>query len=135
MNPQINDYIKIIFRNGMQAEGHVVSWSETRSVLSLPDGKSTCIIMNCNEDIMMIQVLNNLTNTKIGLREHMTELEEKFEDAHDLPSNNEMRLKKLAELKKMMIDQEKKIISEQLKDHTISTTQRPQYGNLDIFKK
>ena len=135
MTPKVNDYVRIFFRNGMQAEGNIIMWSSNRSSLALPDGKSTCIIMKTDEDIMMLQILNDISETKIGLREHFNELEEQFENTVELPSDDDLRLKKLADLKKMMIEQEKKIISEQLKDHTISTVQRPQYGTPDIFKK
>ncbi len=135
MIPQIGQYIKIFLRNGMQAEGIVSIWSDTKSVLALSDGKSDCLIMKTAEDVVMVQMLHDLSETKVGLREHMTELEEQFQDTYELPSADQLRIQKMADLKKMMVEQEKKIITNKIVDHNISTIQRPQYGLPHIFKK
>lgn len=135
MIPQVGQYVKVIFRNGMQAEGTVAAWSDDKSVVNLPDNKSVCLIMNTKEDVLMVQMVNDISETKIGLREHMEELENQFHETYKEPSVNDLRLKKLAELKQMMIEQEKKIVKEKVVDHSITTVQGPKYGQPNFFKK
>ena len=129
IDPQIGQYVKVYFRNGMQTEGRITFWSETRGVVLMPDEKSSCLVMNTSEDIISIQVFHDLKETTVGLREHMSNLEEQFQETYVAPSNDDLRLKKLADLKTLMVEQEKKIIQNKLVDHNISEAIRPQYGN------
>jgi sRNA-binding regulator protein Hfq len=135
MTPQIGQYIKVFFRNGMQAEGIVQSWSEMKSVLLIADGKDLCLILKTEEDVILVQMINDISKTKVGLREHMNELEEQFQETYKMPSADELRIKKLSDLKQMMIEQEKKIIKDKMVDHNIPIGQGTTYGLPSIFKK
>jgi hypothetical protein len=101
----------------MQTEGYVTSWSEAMSVVSMPDGKSSCLIMKTLDDVLSVQVFHDNSETKVGLREHMSNLEEQFQATYEMPSADDLRLKKLSDLKKLMVEQEKKIIKDKLVDH------------------
>ncbi len=135
MIPQVGQYVKVYFRNGMHAEGTVSTWSKEESVILMPDGKSSCLIMQTNEDVCSVQMFHDMSETKIGLREHMSNLEEQFQDTYAAPSEDELRLKKLSDLKKLMVEQEKKIIKDKLVDHNISAVQKPTYETIPTFLK
>lgn len=135
MIPKLGQYVKVYFRNGMQTEGTISVWSKEESVILMPDGKSSCLIMNTSEDVCSVQMFHDMSETKIGLREHLTNLEEQFQETYEAPSEDDLRLKKLSDLKKLMVEQEKKIIKDKLVDHNISGAPKPEYEKIPSFLK
>lgn len=126
----VGKHIKVIFKNGSQVEGIVSSWSSTQVRLISEDEASMLIIMNISEDALAVKI--TLDNKKP--EQKLQGLQEQFQEVYEQPSNNDLRLMSLAKLKTAMIEQEKKIVSEKIRDHTPSQIQRVEYGNPFIKK-
>lgn len=134
MDPQKGQYVKVIFRNGAQAEGYVVSWSDQKSVLTSSDGQSFFIIQKTTEDVMAVKIILEEIKALPQLEVELDEIEEKFEEVYTQPSDSDLRLKNLAQLKAAMVEQEKKIVAEKLKSHTFSGVRKTNYEH-GFFKK
>lgn len=126
MMPTKGQYVQVIFRNETQLRGTIETWSDIKSVLILDDDNS-CLIMNTAQDVMIVKILPK-PKTQENLQQEMTQINTQFEQVKAEPSANDLRLKKLADLKKMMIEQEKRIVAEKVKSHTITESFRPQYN-------
>lgn len=144
MTPKNGQHVKCVLRTGAVVEGIVQEWANNKVQLRSVDGESVLIIPHPEEDIMIIKII--LTMPKINLptvdkMEDRTEietsqvlrsiegsLEYKFQEAEKLPSDDPLKMKTLAELRAALLAQEKKIISEKLRNHYISNTKKAQYG-------
>lgn len=135
MNLNQGQYVKCWFRNNVMIEGYVESWTDKQSVLKSLDGKSILIIFNTDDDIVAIKVMLPKWDQPSSPTEIKTELEEKFQKIYDEPSDSELRVLKLSQLKQMMNEQEKKIITDKLKSHTIDGARKIEYGYPGIHKK
>jgi hypothetical protein len=128
MEPKANQFVKLIFRNGMQMEGVVISWSSAESVLKAVDGVNFLVISQTEQDVMAYKIVSNYIRPE-EMPKKFDELISQFEEVYQQPSNDDLRTKKLAQLKIAMIDQEKKIVSQKLKNHTASQTMGGGYGS------
>ena len=130
MIPQPGQHVKLTFRNAIQIEGVVESWSDTLSVLHTLTDKKVRVIHKTKDDVMFYDILTNYISP-IEAPKKLTELEEQFEEVYQQPSNNDLRLQSLAKLKVAMIEQEKAIISNKLKSHLPGGMGKAlvQYGN------
>lgn len=127
MIPQKGQQIRCVLRNNLIIDGIVDSWSDGKSVLRSKDGTSISIIQHTAQDIVVVKIiLKEAAQIK-------TELEEAFEKIYESPSEDELRLKNLAELKNLMNEQEKKIVAEKLKDHHIDGVRKVTYGQLGLL--
>lgn len=155
MIPEVGQHIKVILKNNTVVEGIVEEWFNNYVKLKSLDEKSILIIPHPNEDIMLIKVfltpefpklefvkLKKDDGTEIEttpeahrVLNEVASLEEQFQETLKLPSDNPDRLKTLAELKRLMNEQEKKIVSEKVKNHYIDGTRKVQYGYPGFFKK
>lgn len=141
MIPKVGQHVKCILRTGAMAEGIVEEWETNVVQLRSLDGESILIIPHANEDISLIKIV--LSIPQIDLPESKTEtvklpkgeLEEKYQQAVALPTEDPTRVKTLAELRIMMAAQEKQIISEKVKDHHITEVPKAKYGYPKFFKK
>lgn len=127
MIPKNGQYVKCMLRNNTVVEGIVENWAGgvatgTIQLYSL-DGNSMFIIPN-SEDIMLIKIV--LDKPKVEEVEEVkekiivkTELEQKFEDKYNEHHNpyDLSRNKSLADLKILLAEQERRVISEKLRDH------------------
>lgn len=148
MIPEKDTYVRIIFRNSMQAEGYVESWSDKRAVLRSDEGLSLLIIQDPVADIMLIKVFPETEESDETIEtpppfrstEQVKRREEIDEDFEDVKRETEidqyLKAKTLLELRKLQMEQDRKIISEQLKDHTPTHSQvKVQYELPGFFKK
>lgn len=130
MIPQKGQRVKCAMRNNIVIDGIVESWSDSQSILRSLDGTSISIIQHTAQDIVVIKILLK-EPTKIK-----SELEKQFEEVQKSPSDNELRIKDMAELKTMMAEQERRIVSEKIKDHrVVDDVKRVMYGQPGFFKK
>lgn len=122
MIPEKGQYIKCIFRNNAIIEGIVESWSDQRSVLKTSDEENLLIIQRTADDVMIVKIVLESQKVKPIKNKIIAKsnLEKEFSEVYEQPSDNDLRTKRLAELKIMMAEQEKKIITEKLKDHHCS---------------
>lgn len=121
--------VKCLLQNGYLAEGKVINWGEDyielecydNTITIIHDPKQICITKIQIEDVPENKKYSSLT------------LEKEFDDTYNKPSvpqtpEGNLRHKKMAELKIMMQEQERKIISEKLRDHTPSGVLKVNYG-------
>lgn len=126
-------YVRIIFRNSMQMEGVIESWSEEESILVPPEGTDKFIIFHTEQDVLGVKVCQELPAKK--KHKKFEEIVNQFKEVQETPSADDLRLQNLAQLKILMNEQEKKIISEKVRDHNISNVRQTQYGFPGITKK
>jgi hypothetical protein len=131
MNDYINKHVKLLLNNNIIIEGTVKSWSfSTVEILSL-DNKSTSIITHPNEDIRVIKIVHQEKN----IIEEKTATEQEFDSVSNEPGYDDLKLKKLSELKIEMIKQDKEIVASQLKNHQIGELKKVNYEYPGFFKK
>lgn len=154
MIPETGQHVKLILKNNTLVEGIVEEWFNNYVKLKSLDEKSILIIPHPNEDIMLIKILltdfpklefvklekDNGTEVVTSSEAYRVDseiasLQEQFQHTLALPSDTPDRLKTLAELKRLMNEQERKIVSEKVKNHYIDGTRKVQYGYPGFFKK
>lgn len=122
MIPKEGQHVKCILRTGAIAEGIVEEWFNNHVQLKSLDGESILIITHPAEDIMLIKIILEPKTQAEEVSDKIrakSALEQKFEEVrqnHD-PNNADDR-KTLAQLRVELAEQERKIVSEKLKDHT-----------------
>jgi hypothetical protein len=130
MIPQKGQYVKAIFYNSIQVEGFVQEWSDKQATLKTDDGRSFFCISNV-QDVMAVKIM---IEEIASPPKQLYVLEQEFQEVQALPSKESLRIKKLAQLKKMMIEEEKKIVSNKIREHIPSSgIKGVQYGS--IFQK
>ena len=133
MNPEVNQYVKLIFRNGLQVEGHVVSWSDYKSVINYKNEIIT--IMKTSEDILIIKTILNKTSA-----EDKAKLIDKISEINVVTAKSVDDIKNLGALRVELAEIEKKDIIEKATSHEVSGIANNVYlEGLDalpsIFKK
>ena len=118
MIPQPGNIIVVFFRNGVQLEGEVVSWSNEKSVLKSPTGAATIVIQKTLDDIMFYK----LSNAKI-----------EYEKLKEKPRKEEDDIKAMASLKVELNELEKAETREKLNAHGIGEV-KYNYGLPTNFK-
>lgn len=135
INP--GQHVKILLCNNSLIEGFVEQWGKEIQLKSL-DGESLLIIHHPDRDIVLTKVVLVETKKPVSIKElveQKTELQQNFEEVYQQPSGDNLRVKKLAELKIELAKQEKKIIAEKMKDHTISQVKKVNYELPGFLKK
>jgi hypothetical protein len=128
MNPQKGQQVRCVLRNNLIIDGVVESWTDNKSVLRAKDGSSVSVIQHTDQDVVIVKIL--LKESSQGTHE----LENQFEKELEKPSDDNLRLKNLADLKCMMIEQEKKIIANKLREHHIGEVKKVTYGQPGFLK-
>lgn len=131
--------VKCLLKNSTLIEGIVEVWNDQFVQLKSLDQENILFIHRPNEEIVftkIIMVKNNINNKEdnenyktvplnqqswsLKVFNHQKEnLEQKFQEELVKPSSN-LRIKTLADLKKELNKQDKKIIKEKLKEHQIT---------------
>jgi len=141
MIPSKDQYVRIIFKNSTHAEGFVESWSGREAVLRSADGTSLLIIQDVAADIMAVKVYFDPPEKQSKIEEEIErkqEIEQDFEEVHKEPEIDQYaKARTLLELRKLQAEQDRKIVSEKLKDHTATQTNVtvPKYELPGFFKK
>jgi hypothetical protein len=129
MEPQVGQFVKLIFRNGTLMEGIVQQWSKTRSVLKSESSDDILVILQTEQDLLAYKIVASYISPK-ELPHRLNQLEQQFEETRQQPSTDDLRLQSLAQLKVAMIQHEKKMVANQLKHHLpTQTIGKVQYGN------
>jgi sRNA-binding regulator protein Hfq len=137
MIPPLKSRVKILLRNNTITEGIVQEWSDTVKLQSLDD-KSYMIILHPKEDIILIKVyLNNSLKEEISSNseESQNELEQKFQQTLEQPSDDPNRIQSLAELRILLDKENRQMIVNKLKSHHIGETKKVEYGHPRFFSK
>lgn len=113
MIPQPGNIVVVFFRNGVQLEGEVISWSEDMSVLKSPTGAATIVIQKTLDDIMFYKFSNAKTE---------------YEKLKEKPRKEEDDIKAIAQLKNELNDLERAEVKEKLSNHTADGMRETNYG-------
>ncbi len=136
MKPDIGQYVKCLLINNLIVEGYVEGWSDLFVKIKSPDDNNILIIHHPERDIVLTKiVLQTKKEIITSSKEKLTNLEKEFEQEYTKSSDDNLRIKKLADLKVMIAEQDKKIITDKLKDHHISETRIVKYGYPGFFQK
>jgi len=137
MIPEKGQHVKCLLRSNTLAEGTVEEWDNNIVKLLSLDEKSLLIIHHPQDDIILTKVIlcDAPLDTKDKIVEVQPELEEQFQEVYEQPSGDDLRTKRMVELKSLLAAQEKKIIAEQLKDHKIAEVKEVKYGYPGFFSK
>lgn len=119
MIPQPGHIVIIFFRNGVQLEGEVISWSNEQSILKSLTGTSTIVIQKTLDDILFYKFSN---------------AKNEYEKLKEKPHKQEDDIKALAQLKIELNDVERAEIKERLTNHTVGEMKQVNYGIPNIGK-
>jgi hypothetical protein len=138
MTPQPGQHIKCFLRTGNVAEGIIEEWGETL-VLRALDGLSVMIVHAPKQDIMLTKVMLHVEAPDApGAREIAGEIEVQTaeEDQPELDPHA-LNVMTKAQLHIELVEQERKIVADKLKDHhpTPMAPPRRTYGYPGFFKK
>lgn len=140
MTPPENSHVKILLRNNTVAEGIVKEWGDSIKLQSL-DEQSYMIILHPKEDIILFKVFlkDNLEEIKMSaeeeLEENKSELENRFQQTLEQPSDDPARIKSLAELRVLLAQEDRQIIANKLKQHYIGQPKKVEYGSPRFLTK
>lgn len=113
MIPKTGEIVVVFFRNGVQLDGEVISWSDGKSVLKSPTGASTIVIQKTLDDIMFYKFSNAKSD---------------YEKLRDKPHKEEDDIKAIAALKNELNDLGRAEARERLTSHTADGMKETNYG-------
>src|ERR1700733_11309850 len=119
MTPPPSSHATIIFKNGIQLSGIVISWSDQKAVLRSITGKQTIVIQNTLSDILFYKFSD-------------TNIEKQFVEVADKPIKTQDDIRELADLKNEINELDRQEISEKLRSHEPSGIGNVVYGSLPI---
>ncbi len=125
MKPEKGQYVKCLLTGGPLVEGIVEEWS---NYVRLKSNNDYYIIHNI-KDIILTKIINQVSEIPLET------LEKEFQETYEKPSDDHLRVKQLTDLRVLMAQQEKKIIEDQLKSHTISGAKPVKYESIYGFHK
>lgn len=144
-----NQHVKIIFKNGITIEGIVMQWDskveEYQFVLKALDDNSMYII-NGQEEIMIAKIIDNSeydvvqeeiqeeVNKKEEIEDKFVEIKEQIEAVYDQPRHNVEDIQTLANLRKKLVESERQLIANKLKQHHLNEPKGVKYEH-GFFKK
>lgn len=125
-------YVKCLLSNSTTIEGIVNYWGNHVSLTEKDENE--IIIFNPSRDIVLVKMCKE-KDIHI-LEKDKSETEDKFQEEYNKSSDDPNRLKSLAKLKEELIDQEKQIVANKLKDHHIAENKINKYPKqFNLFKK
>ncbi len=131
---EIGQHVKCVLTNSSVVEGTVTEFCDDYLKLKSLDDNDLFIINNPRQNIVVTKISLN-KEVKSKLIHDKKELEKRFQEIHNKPSDDKLRNTNLAKLKMMLIEQERKIVSEAVKNHNIGEVKQTKYVSPDFFKK
>ena len=117
--------VKIYFRNGLTLDGHVISWSDTKSVIETPSNDKI-VIQKTNDDVMAVRIYSDQKQPDVDkVRQVYIDEELKLDEPISEPN---LRAKKLAELYDLRGREERRRAHELLTTKQLSTICPVTYG-------
>lgn len=161
MKPKKKDIVKIFFKNGVQIEGKVYSWG--KKIILATDDKTGFVVVPDRREIVMFMVTRSYAldhqkpqqvaiqqKPKPGMAMYYDEPlldrpeyeppvvddDPSFVPEQDqLSDNNDLRTKKLVELHKLKIEEEKKVFAQKIRQHHIGEVKEINYELPGLLKK
>lgn len=119
MNPEVGQSVSVIFKNGTQVSGEVVSWSNQISVIESKEKAYRIIIYNTADEVQFIKI---------------TFVKSEFERIKEIPKKTQVDIRNIAELKKELNKQELEDIKEKFSSHSINGFGQVAYESINFSK-
>lgn len=137
MIPEKGQHVKCLMRSSMLLEGIVEEWSDNQVVLKSLDDQSILIVHQPANDIMLTKVVleepqeKSVEKPKLELPEIKQAVKDKLEEVLNPTDNAELDKMNVQQLRQLVIEQEKKIVSDKIKEHfgSPSTPKSPAYAS------
>jgi predicted Holliday junction resolvase-like endonuclease len=114
-------YIKCVFKNGTVIEGIVKQWTAGDVQLQSLQDQSIMIILHPEDDIMLIKIMPDISSATVEKTDQTSPLKEeiiaKLEEVQATAENPELQKESLKDLRNMVVNQEKQIIANKIKEH------------------
>ena len=128
-------HIKVIFKNNTVIEGRVQSWTKEQAILLSLDGSSSMVIFHPEKDILFVKVVADIPKDQNKESPSGSEIKDQISDkvrqilqpddsvleVHDeepnVSSKEDLKGKTIAELKRLVNEQDKQIILNKIKAH------------------
>lgn len=136
--PIKNQYVIVFFKNSYKPEGFVEEWTDKKAILRSEDGQSLLILNDLTEVLMIKIELNRQSKnekSKEIISPKLQELSEEFQETTKRPGISDLKLRKMAELKILMNEEEKKIVRHRLSSHHVSEVRPVNYERPRFFQK
>lgn len=116
-------HVRCYLKIGTVVEGIIEEWSEQQALLKSLNKQSLFLIARPNEDIVLTEIIfpeREASDTQVAIKEKLQEIREPTEGA-------EINKSDVQQLKKLLVEQEKKIIFDKVKEHSISEAKNRKY--------
>lgn len=123
MTPQKGQHVQCLHRLGGTVEGTVEEWSDDQSILKSIDGKSLLIIPKTAEDIRLIKIIF----PELSMPEVQNAIKTKLQEAQQPTGEPELDNANLKQLRRLVIEQDKKLITEKIKEHHLGEIKIKKY--------
>lgn len=144
MNPLPGQLIQIRFNSGIFFDAIVVSWTDQKSSLLLPETNETVIVQKTLQDVLLVKILNTKASSPVVSEEEFKTPDIMDEKAYDIQKEfealkretpNQRNLKKMAELKDELNKLERQDFAKKASSLQLSGARPVSYGlprNLSI---
>jgi sRNA-binding regulator protein Hfq len=136
----LGQHVKCFLRNTMVLEGIAEEWSDTRVVLKSLDGKSLMIVHRPVEDIVLTKVVLeepaeiSKEAKVVEETEHKQRVKEKLNEVLLPTGDPDLDKSNIKQLRQLVVEQEKKIITEKRREHFGSAYAPGKMGKYSIPK-
>jgi hypothetical protein len=116
MTPQPSSHLTIIFKNGLELTGTVISWSKDQAILRSITGGSTIVIEKLAMDDIYFYKISHA--------------KEQFEARKEKVIKTDDDIRDMAKLKAELNDLERETIRKKLSSHEVSGSAQVNYGSI-----
>ena len=116
-------HVRCFLKIGTMVEGIVEEWTDQQVVLKSLNERSLFLLSHPGEDIVLTEVVfpeREVSEIQSAIKEKLQEVQKPFDDTEINNSN-------IRQLKKMVVEQEKKIIFDKVREHSISEAKHKKY--------
>lgn len=132
MLPDTGKHVRVVFRNGTVIDGIVKEWVSNYVQLESLTDQSMIIITHPEEDIMLIKILLDppAKSESVPEKQQIRKLADQLLEVPETEAQADLQQKSMAELKRMVVDQDRKMIQRKIREHFPSgyTPHKPDYG-------
>lgn len=123
MTPTRGQHVRCFLKIGTMVEGIVEVWSDQQVVLRSLNERSLFLISHPDEDIVLIELVlpeREVSEIQVAIKAKLQEVQNPTEDT-------EINNSHIQQLKKMVREQDKKIMFDKVKEHGISEAKHKRY--------
>lgn len=121
--PSRGQHVRCFLKIGTMVEGIVEVWLDQQVVLKSLNERSVFLLSHPDEDIVLTEIVlpeREVLEIQVAIKEKLEEIQKPIEDTEINSSN-------IQQLKKMLAEQGKKMISDRIREHSISEAKHQKY--------